>query len=286
MLESFLSDIRSQVITDTEDLIKPNSSVAKAMLYTATAESKCFRAALVHATAAGLAVNNITAIRELAVCIEMLHSYSLIHDDLPCMDDDDLRRGKPSNHIEFGESTAVLAGDALQLRALQVIVDSASIDADAKIQILHNLLTSCGYQGMILGQELDMLAEQDSTVDIRKIHSLKTGKLIQSAISCASRLQDSNANVDDFEQMGWHIGMAFQITDDILEFTQTSESLGKSNLSDAKNQKLTYVSKFGIEESKSEAQKHIQTSLEIAKRCLEQPNRMMDLAKMVLGRTS
>ena len=286
MLESFLSDIRSQVITDTEDLIKPNSSVAKAMLYTATAESKCFRAALVHATAAGLAFNNITAIRELAVCIEMLHSYSLIHDDLPCMDNDDLRRGKPANHIEFGESTAVLAGDALQLRALQVIVDSASIDADAKIQILHNLLTSCGYQGMILGQELDMLAEQDSTVDIRKIHSLKTGKLIQSAITCASRLQDSNTHIDDFEQMGWHIGMAFQITDDILEFTQTSESLGKSNLSDAKNQKLTYVSKFGIEESKSEAQQHIQTSLEIAKRCLEQPNRMMDLAKMVLGRTS
>ncbi len=286
MLESFLSDIRSQVITDTEDLIKPNSSVAKAMLYTATAESKCFRAALVHATAAGLAFNNITAIRELAVCIEMLHSYSLIHDDLPCMDDDDLRRGKPANHIEFGESTAVLAGDALQLRALQVIVDSTAIDADAKIKILQNLLTSCGYQGMILGQELDMLAEQDPTIDIRKIHSLKTGKLIQSAITCAARLQDSNTNIDDFEQMGWHIGMAFQITDDILEFTQTSESLGKSNLSDAKNQKLTYVSKFGIEESKSEAQQHIQTSLEVAKRCLEQPNRMMDLAKMVLGRTS
>ena len=286
MLESFLSDIRSQVITDTEDLIEPNSSVAKAMLYTATAESKCFRAALVHATAAGLAFNNITAIRELAVCIEMLHSYSLIHDDLPCMDDDDLRRGKPANHIEFGESTAVLAGDALQLRALQVIVDSASIDADAKIQILHNLLTSCGYQGMILGQELDMLAEHDSTIDIRKIHSLKTGKLIQSAITCAARLQDSNTNIDDFEQMGWHIGMAFQITDDILEFTQTSQSLGKSNLSDTKNQKLTYVSKFGIEESKSEAQQHIQSSLEIAKRCLKQPHIMMDLAKMVLGRTS
>ena len=139
---------------------------------------------------------------------------------------------------------------------------------------------------MILGQELDMLAEQDSTVDIRKIHSLKTGKLIQSAITCAARLQDSNTNIDDFEQMGWHIGMAFQITDDILEFTQTSESLGKSNLSDTKNQKLTYVSKFGIKESKSEAHQHIQTSLEIAKRCLEQPNRMMDLAKMVLGRTS
>ena len=286
MLESFLSDIRSQVIADTEDLIVPNSSVARAMLYTATAESKCFRAALVHATAAGLAFNHITAIRELAVCIEMLHSYSLIHDDLPCMDDDDLRRGKPANHIEFGESTAVLAGDALQLRALQVIVDSTSIDADAKIKILHNLLTSCGYQGMILGQELDMLAEQDPTFDIRKIHSLKTGKLIQSAITCTSRLQDSNTNIDDFEQMGWHIGMAFQITDDILEFTQTSESLGKSNLSDAKNQKLTYVSKFGIEESKSEAQQHIQTSLEIAKRCLEQPKPMMDLAKMVLGRTS
>ena len=286
MLESFLSDIRSQVITDTEDLIKPNSSVAKAMLYTATAESKCFRAALVHATAAGLAFNNITAIRELAVCIEMLHSYSLIHDDLPCMDDDELRRGKPANHIEFGESTAVLAGDALQLRALQVIVDSTAIDADAKIKILQNLLTSCGYQGMILGQELDMLAEQDPTIDIRKIHSLKTGKLIQSAITCAARLQDSNTNIDDFEQMGWHIGMAFQITDDILEFTQTSESLGKSNLSDAKNQKLTYVSKFGIEESKSEAQQHIQSSLEIAKRCLKQPHIMMDLAKMVLGRTS
>ena len=286
MLESFLSDIRSQVIADTEDLINPNSSVAKAMLYTATAESKCFRAALVHATAAGLALNNITAIRELAVCIELLHSYSLIHDDLPCMDDDDLRRGKPANHIEFGESTAVLAGDALQLRALQVIIDSAAIDADTKIKILHNLLTSCGYQGMILGQELDMLAEQDTTLNIQDIHSLKTGKLIQSAITCTSILHDIKANLEDLEKMGWHIGMAFQITDDILEFTQTPESLGKSNISDSKNQKLTYVSKFGIEESKSEAHQHIQSSLEIAQRCLGQPNRMMDLAKMVLGRTS
>ena len=286
MLESFLSDIRSQVIADTEDLINPNSSVAKAMLYTATAESKCFRAALVHATAAGLALNNITAIRELAVCIELLHSYSLIHDDLPCMDDDDLRRGKPANHIEFGESTAVLAGDALQLRALQVIVDSAAIDADTKIKILHNLLTSCGYQGMILGQELDMLAEQDTTLNIKDIHSLKTGKLIQSAITSTSILHDIKANLEDLEKMGWHIGMAFQITDDILEFTQTSESLGKSNISDSKNQKLTYVSKFGIEESKSEAHQHIQSSLEIAQKCLGQPNRMMDLAKMVLGRTS
>ena len=142
------------------------------------------------------------------------------------------------------------------------------------------------YYRLITENASDMLAEHDSTIDIRKIHSLKTGKLIQSAITCAARLQDSNTNIDDFEQMGWHIGMAFQITDDILEFTQTSESLGKSNLSDAKNQKLTYVSKFGIEESKSEAQQHIQSSLEIAKRCLEQPNRMMDLAKMVLGRTS
>ena len=86
--------------------------------------------------------------------------------------------------------------------------------------------------------------------------------------------------------MGWHIGMAFQITDDILEFTHTSESLGKSNLSDTKNQKLTYVSKYGIEKSKSEAQQHIQASLEIAKKCLEQPNTIMDLAKMVLRRTS
>jgi len=286
MLESFLSDIKSQVTADTKDLIQPNSSVAKAMLYTATAESKCFRAALVHATAIGLDLTNHSAVKELAVCIEMLHSYSLIHDDLPCMDDDNLRRGKPANHIEFGESTAVLAGDALQLRALQVIIDSVSIDDHAKIKVLQNLLTSCGYQGMILGQELDMLAENDSSINVKDIHTLKTGKLIQSAIICTSMLQDTKVNPQNLEQLGWHIGMAFQITDDVLEFTETSESLGKSNLSDSKNQKLTYVSKFGIEESKREARQHIESSLELAESSLQYPNRMIDLAKTIIERTS
>lgn len=286
MLESFLSDIKSQVTADTKDLIQPNSSVAKAMLYTATAESKCFRAALVHATAIGLDLTNHSAVKELAVCIEMLHSYSLIHDDLPCMDDDNLRRGKPANHIEFGESTAVLAGDALQLRALQVIIDSVSIDDHAKIKVLQNLLTSCGYQGMILGQELDMLAENDSSINVKDIHTLKTGKLIQSAIICTSMLQDTKINPQNLEQLGWHIGMAFQITDDVLEFTETSESLGKSNLSDSKNQKLTYVSKFGIEESKREARQHIESSLELAESSLQYPNRMIDLAKTIIERTS
>ena len=286
MLESFLSDIKSQVTADTKELIQPNSSVAKAMLYTATAESKCFRAALVHATAIGLDLTNHSAVKELAVCIEMLHSYSLIHDDLPCMDDDNLRRGKPANHIEFGESTAVLAGDALQLRALQVIIDSVSIDDHAKIKVLQNLLTSCGYQGMILGQELDMLAENDSSINVKDIHTLKTGKLIQSAIICTSMLQDTKVNPQNLEQLGWHIGMAFQITDDVLEFTETSESLGKSNLSDSKNQKLTYVSKFGIEESKREARQHIESSLELAESSLQYPNRMIDLAKTIIERTS
>ncbi|MEK9650080.1 MAG: polyprenyl synthetase family protein [Gammaproteobacteria bacterium] len=286
MLDTFISDIKTQVIADTKAYIIPDSKVAQAMLYTAAADSKCFRAALVHATSIGLGFEVEQKTRELAVCIEMLHSYSLIHDDLPCMDNDDVRRGKPANHIAYGESTAVLAGDALQLRALQIIVESQAIEEKAKIKILNNLIISCGYQGMILGQELDIRAENDKTLNIELIHGLKTGKLIQSAIVCASMLHKSKVELETLNKLGWHIGMAFQITDDILEHTETSLSLGKSNLSDTKNQKLTYVSKFGINLSSNHAQQHINSAIKLAQTSFSYPDLMMGLAKMILERTS
>ena len=286
MLESFLRDIKSQVIADTKSFIDPTSNVAKSMLYTATAESKCFRAALVHATAIGLNIKNNSAVRELATCIEMLHSYSLIHDDLPCMDDDDLRRGKPANHIQFGEATAVLAGDALQLRALQIIVESPNIKIDTKLTMLSELLDACGYQGMILGQELDMLAGKDPSINVEEIHSLKTAKLIRSAICCAAMLEIQDITSMKLNELGEHIGMAFQITDDVLEHTETSDTLGKNNLSDAKNQKQTYVTKFGMNAAMHSAQTHINDAQKLIQTSFQNPEYMTELANMVVKRKS
>ena len=176
--ESFsarFKELRDLVDTSLAELLEQQpwpDALRRAISYSLMAGGKRLRPALVLMGCQICGGNQKDAL-PAAHAVEMIHTYSLIHDDLPCMDDDNLRRGKPANHIEFGESTAVLAGDALQLRALQVIIDSVSIDDHAKIKVLQNLLTSCGYQGMILGQELDMLAENDSSINVKDIHKIE-----------------------------------------------------------------------------------------------------------------
>ena len=185
---------------------------------------------------------------DIACAIEMIHTYSLIHDDLPCMDDDDLRRKKPSCHVKFGQATALLAGDALLTLAFDIISNSKIKDSD-KIKIIKILSKAVGYRGMILGQDLDI--NLDDKLDLKtlnKIHNLKTGQLIKaSTITGCVISNSSEIQIKAAQLYGQKVGLAFQIKDDILDIIGNEEIVGKPIFSDKNNKKVTYVNLIGIE---------------------------------------
>lgn len=200
---------------------------------------------------------------DFACAVEYMHTYSLIHDDLPCMDDDDMRRGKPSCHKQFSEATALLAGDALLTHAFQIISDS-ELDDSKKAAACSLLAQNGGALGMIGGQVLDLKYESEAP-DIRQIlsvHRLKTGALISAAclLGCiaAGAGEDRIAAASAF---AYHLGTAFQIKDDILDITGSSEILGKPIGSDAENQKTTYVTIKGIKESQKDVERLTQAAV-------------------------
>ncbi len=191
-----------------------------------------------------------------AAAIEMIHTYSLIHDDLPCMDNDDMRRGKPSCHKKYGEEFALLAGDALLTLAFETLV-KADVSDSQKVKAVKILSSHSGYQGMIGGQTVDLMSE-NKTISLERLKTmdnLKTGKLI----NCASLLGCTVAEADEAKiqaakRFTSAIGLAFQIVDDILDVTSTAEKLGKPVGSDNENKKSTYVSILGLEKSKEYAE--------------------------------
>ncbi len=190
-----------------------------------------------------------------ACAVEMIHTYSLIHDDLPCMDDDDYRRGKPSCHIAFGEANALLAGDALLTLAFETAA-KADLPAENVVRAVRELSFSAGILGMVGGQVLDLQNENKELTlqQLEQIHNLKTGELIRVAcvLGCVAAGADDE-KISAAEKYAKGIGLAFQIVDDILDVTSDAETLGKPIGSDAENQKTTYVSLMGIEKSQETA---------------------------------
>lgn len=185
--------------------------------------------------------------------IEMIHTYSLIHDDLPSLDNDDLRRGKPTNHVVYGEAFALLVGDALLNHAHETVLES--ISDKRGIDALLELSKSAGLYGMIKGQTLDVYAENNdiSDDDLLCIHKNKTGKLLSACFSIPAILKNmSKEDIDNLRDIGMMYGLAFQILDDILDVTSTEKMLGKPIGSDLKNNKKTFVSIYGLEYSKNE----------------------------------
>jgi len=173
------------------------------------------------------------------------------------MDDDDMRRGQASNHIAYGEATAILAGDALHSLAYEIVSNDTHLSDEHKINIVKLLSDACGFNGMILGQQLDLESEGSDTGDINKIHALKTGRLISASVA----LPITNATLRmRLKSIGEDIGLAFQIMDDVLEITTSSAALGKDSGSDIKNKKLTYVSVYGLESAIKNAEKLIEKS--------------------------
>ena len=251
MLQDFLSQTRDQVSQNIEKSIGQSNLIENAMSYSALGESKMVRAALI--IASGKINKNIShsSLRTLATAVELIHTYSLIHDDLPSMDDDDLRRGKDSNHIKFGEANAILAGDALQSLAYEIICDENSLDARYKVEAIKMISKACGKNGMVFGQYLDINAETKKIDEemMENIHNLKTGRLIECSVMLGQISNEDDLQKDFIKNFGKKIGLAFQITDDILEITSNEETLGKNINSDVKNRKATYVNVFGLDKA-------------------------------------
>lgn len=259
MLDSFLPSIQKKVSSRIKSLIGDSNLIEKSMAHTSLASSKMIRAGLLIASG-GLNSNiKSDSLISMASAVEMMHSYSLIHDDLPCMDDDDMRRNQPSNHVVFGEANAVLAGDALQALAFEVIARDKNLSALQKVESIKILASACGKNGMIYGQHLDIENENNPNLkksELDNIHKLKTGKLIESSILLGQ--VDSGLGEKDLQNLknfSALIGLAFQIKDDVLDVVGASEKMGKSNLSDQKNEKSTYVGIVGLEESISRYKK-------------------------------
>jgi len=270
---SFLSECKTKIFKKIDSLLGADDQITKSMRYSALAESKCIRAGLVFASGQLTDHNSELGLVDMATSIELMHTYSLIHDDLPAMDNDDMRRGKASNHVAFNEATAILAGDALQALAFKVIASSQHIQSEQKIEIIQAMSSACGHQGMVLGQQYDLDAEQKKFHDIEEIHTLKTGRLIQVALTMPHLADRSNSTpLSILNELGQTLGLAFQIMDDVLEASSNSQTLGKSNLSDIENSKMTYVSEFGLAESEKRAD-------DLSVWCAEKINTAFDQSK-------
>ncbi len=244
---------------------RPQVKLIDAMNYSLRAGGKRIRPALVFAFCEALGGQMETAAAP-ACAIEMVHTFSLIHDDLPAMDNDDFRRGKPSCHKAFGEAMAILAGDALAVLPFEIIADSQSLSPEQKVLIISVLANSVGRDGMIGGQVIDMENESRTDVDeeeLRNLYRCKTGQLI--AVSCvmgAICADADNETIRAAAEYGLRLGFAFQVIDDILDVTSTTEELGKPVGSDEKSNKNTFVSVFGIEKAQEMADKATSEALE------------------------
>ena len=291
MLPRYLSQVKKLVKDKMLKSIGNNNKIEEAMAYSALADSKMIRAGLVFASSETNKNIAKESIITLSSAVELMHTYSLIHDDIPCMDDDDLRRNQPSSHIKYGEANAVLAGDALQALAYEIIVDDIFLSSDDKVNAIKLLSKACGKNGMVFGQCLDIKNENNQNIDIQKlddIHNLKTGKLIECAVmlgQTGSNLESESLNaLRDFSSK---IGLAFQITDDILDVTQMESILGKNKNSDAKNNKLTYIDIIGLDEAKVKVNKLTHSALNsLSQSNISNINKLVEMAKYLIDRES
>jgi geranylgeranyl diphosphate synthase, type II len=260
MLNQTLEEGRRLADAALERLLPPAaehpSVIHRAMRHSVFAGGKRLRPILAMEGARLIAGTLPEGVEEVGAALEMLHTYSLIHDDLPALDNDDLRRGQPTCHKAFGEAMAILAGDALQTRAYEVLSRLRCL-ADRRVRIIEEIARSTGtIEGMIGGQVMDLEAEHTKadSATLEYIHRSKTAALITASVASGGIYAGgSEADVEKLRQFGRAVGIAFQIADDVLDVTQSSEQLGKTAGKDVASEKATYPALFGIEESLSKA---------------------------------
>jgi len=244
-LVEFETFLESSIVSESE------TQLEEAMNYSLNANGKRLRPILLLATIYFFN-KEVKKGMEAAGALEMIHTYSLIHDDLPAMDNDDLRRGLPTNHIKFSESTAILAGDSLLTYAFEILT-SADLPADKVISLVKLLGQSSGYKGMVGGQQADINGENSQLTieDLEKIHYRKTGELIRFALVGGGIIaHQNNDTLDELSKISYILGVAYQIRDDILDVVGTVEDLGKEVGSDEKLNKSTYPALLGLDQAK------------------------------------
>jgi len=255
----------------------------QAMHYSLTAGGKRIRPALMFESHA--ACGGTVDIMAAALSIECMHTYSLIHDDLPCMDDDDLRRGQPTCHKKFDEATAILAADALQALSFELLAD-LDVSGDIRIRLVDLLAKGGGGSGMVGGQVLDMQAEQSAgLLDVERIHIHKTGALLCYCCQAGAILAEASEEIiEACKRYGEAVGLLFQIADDILDATASSQTLGKSAGKDAAQHKLTYVSLMGVSKARQLGEEMLELALEATVPLGDKGERLRSLAKYILER--
>jgi geranylgeranyl pyrophosphate synthase len=231
----------------------------EAMRYSLLNGGKRVRPLLVYAAAdaTDASTTNTTTLDAIACAVEYIHAYSLVHDDLPAMDDDDLRRGNPTCHRQFDEATAILAGDALQARAFELLAELTDLDASTRLQLITTLAAAAGPRGMVGGQAIDLAAVQRSIdlTHLETMHRLKTGALIRAAVRMGALAAGANAaQLDALDRYAAAIGLSFQVQDDILDITSDTATLGKQQGADLARAKPTYPALLGLDAARAKAQ--------------------------------
>lgn len=288
-IKKILTQKGQEVENNLEELMKLKNEIApqltEAMKYTLLSGGKRIRPILSLLTAELLG-GNYQAALQAGSALEMIHSYSLIHDDLPAMDDDRLRRGKKTNHLVFGEAAAILAGDGLLTYAFEVLSE-LQLEAEAKIKIIANTAEFSGYQGMVGGQTLDIEAENKelTLAEMKKIHRAKTGALIKAAVLnglyCSKYSQKEKNALSAYAE---NIGVLFQIVDDLLDLTGDTEMMGKVVGRDQELNKSTYPKLMGVEAAEKAAEKHAQKAKDRLKIFGSRAQNLKDLVDYILQR--
>lgn len=276
-----------------EDVLRRLSEAPKrlveAMHYSLMAGGKRARPALIlesfHATAGASAAGAQRSALAAAGAMELIHTFSLVHDDLPAMDDDDLRRGRPTNHKVYGEAMAILAGDAMTTLAFEVIATDA--EPAVAVRLIRELAHAAGPEGMIGGQVLDIDGEQKQLQlpELQQIHRMKTGALLTASCRLGAIAAGADeARVDAVSTFGRHLGLAFQIVDDLLDVTSTPEQMGKATGKDAAKGKNTYPALLGLEASEADARRQLQAALDALEPLGGQADGLRSLARFVVDR--
>lgn len=284
-MEKYISLIEEELAKYVEKSELPHKKIYDAMGYSLMAGGKRLRPVIMMMTAEMLG-RDAKIVLPFAAALEMIHTYSLIHDDLPAMDNDDLRRGRPTNHKVYGEAMAILAGDALLTRAFEAVsaYDVPDVDKARVLRAVSVLARTAGCDGMIGGQVIDIESKNEDMELLKYLHSLKTGALIRAAGVIGAILSDATEEqikaVDEFCR---NLGIAFQIQDDILDVVGTEEELGKPIGSDEENEKSTYVTLCGIDKARELVEEY--TGMAIASLDLfENKDELVALAEKLVGR--
>ncbi|MFV0559658.1 MAG: polyprenyl synthetase family protein [Enterococcus sp.] len=265
--ETHLPHVEQEMLDFLKEVTN-DEQLYQSMCYSIQAGGKRIRPLLLLASVASFQAPITSAVYQSAAALEMVHTYSLIHDDLPAMDNDDLRRGKPTNHKVYGEALAILAGDGLLTSAFELL-SRTTLDASPKLLLIQQLATASGTQGMVAGQAADIEGEHHALTleELAFVHARKTGKLIHFALVAGGVLAFQPEEVlQELGNLADHLGLAFQIRDDLLDILSTTEELGKSAGKDVLAEKNTYPSLLGIEGAKEA----LAQELHAADMCIQQ----------------